>query len=64
MPSDRTEFIVEENNIILECVGIGYPPPLVQWRKLNRSLSDRVSITNISMSTNLLMLLHKHLTMQ
>ena len=52
-PSDREAFIVEEeNNIRLECVGVGYPPPLVQWRKLNGSLSDRVSITNMSMSTN------------
>ena len=31
---------------------MGYPPPLVQWRKLTGSLSDRVSITNMSMSTN------------
>ena len=31
---------------------MGYPPTLVQWRKLNGSLSDRVSITNMSMSTN------------
>ena len=31
---------------------MGHPPPLVQWRKLNGSLSDRVSITNMSMSTN------------
>ena len=51
-PSDRTAFIVEENNITMKCVGAGYPPPLVQWRKLNGSLSDRVSITNMSMSTN------------
>ena len=32
------------------CVGAGYPPPLVQWRKLNGSLSDRVSITNKSLT--------------
>ena len=52
-PSDREAFLVEEeNNITLECIGAGYPPPLVQWRKLNGSLSDRVSITNMSMSTN------------
>ena len=52
-PLDMEAFIVEEeNNITLECIGAGYPPPLVQWRKLNRSLSDRVSITNMSMSTN------------
>ena len=35
----------------VKCVAAGYPPPLVQWRKLNGSLSDRISITNKS-STN------------
>ena len=45
-------YIVEGNNIALRCVGVGYPPPLVEWRKLNGSLSDRVSITNMSMLTN------------
>ena len=49
---ERTEHIVEGQNTTLKCIGVGYPPPLVQWRKLNESLSDRVSITNMSMSTN------------
>ena len=31
---------------------MGHPPPLVQWIKLYGSLSDRVSIVNISVSTN------------
>ena len=44
--------IVEGQNTTLTCIGVGHPPPLVQWRKLNGSLSDRVSITNMSMSTN------------
>ena len=48
----ETEYIEEGNNVTFRCVGVGYPPPLVQWRKLNGSLSDRVSITNMSMSTN------------
>ena len=48
----ETEYIDEGNNVTFRCVGIGYPYPLVQWRKLNGSLSDRVSITNMSMSTN------------
>ena len=30
----------------------GYPPPLVHWRKLNGSLSDRVYSSNMSISTN------------
>ena len=46
------EYAVEGRNITLRCVGVGYPPPLVEWRKLNGSLSDRVSSTNMSMSTN------------
>ena len=49
---DITEYIEEGENVILRCIGIGHPPPLVQWRKLNGSLSDRVSSTNMSMSTN------------
>ena len=48
----QTRYVEEGNNITFRCVGAGYPPPLVQWRKLNGSLSDRVSITNMSMSTN------------
>ena len=43
---------MEGDNVILRCVGVGYPPPLVEWRKLNGSLSDRVSIANMSMLTN------------
>ena len=48
----ETKNIVEGNDITFRCVGAGYPPPLVQWSKLNGSLSDRVSSTNMSMSTN------------
>ena len=46
------KYVKERDNITLRCTGVGHPPPLVQWRKLNGSLSDRVSITNMSMSTN------------
>ena len=49
---DKTEYIEEGENVTLRCIGVGHPPPLVQWRKLNGSLSDRVSSTNMSMSTN------------
>ena len=51
-PVEEIEYLVEGNNITFRCVGVGYPPPLVQWRKLNGLLSDRVSSTNMSMSTN------------
>ena len=50
--SEETETTVEGENITLRCIEVGHPPPLVQWRKLNGSLSDRVSSTNMSMSTN------------
>ena len=43
---------MEGNNITLRCIGVGYPPPLVQWSKVNGSLSDRISTTNMSMLTN------------
>ena len=51
-PSEIRMDIVEGQNIVLTCVGVGHPPPLVQWRKLNGSLSDRVFITKMSASTN------------
>ena len=51
-PLRRTKSIIERENITLRCIGIGHPPPLVQWRKLNGSLSDRVSSTDMSISTN------------
>ena len=51
-PLDIRMDIVEGQNTTLTCVGVGHPPPLVQWRKLNGSLSDRVSIIKMSMSTN------------
>jgi len=51
-PGGETKYIKEGENITFRCIGVGHPPPLVQWRKLNGSLSDRVSTTNISMSTN------------
>ena len=51
-PLREIKDVKERENITLRCTGVGHPPPLVQWRKLNGSLSDRVSITNTSMSTN------------
>ena len=46
------EYTEEGRIVTLRCVGVGYPPPLVQWIKVNGSLSDRVSSSNMSMSTN------------
>ena len=48
----ETEHIVEEYDAILRCTGAGYPPPLVQWSKVNGSLSDRTSAISISLPTN------------
>jgi len=55
MPQKSLNHQKEEQiilNIRLRCIGVGHPPPLVQWRKVNGSLSDRVSTTNVSMITN------------
>ena len=51
-PLREIQYVQEGENITLECTGVGHPPPLVQWRKLNGTLSDRISITNVSVSTN------------
>jgi len=51
-PGGETKYVKEGENITLRCIGVGHPPPLVQWTKLNGSLSDRVFTTNMSMSTN------------
>ena len=48
----QLQLVVEGHNITLRCIGVGYPSPLVQWSKVNGSLSDRTSTTNISMLTN------------
>ena len=51
--AETTGYIIDEgDNVTFRCIGVGHPPPLVQWRKLNGSLSDKTSVTNISMSTN------------
>ena len=38
--------------MVFRCVGVGYPPPLVQWSKVNGSISDRTSTTSMSILTN------------
>ena len=35
----------------IKCVGVGHPPPTVQWRNLSGVFSDRISIT-MSNSSN------------
>ena len=46
------KYIREGENITLRCIGVGHPPPLVQWTNLDGSLSDRASVTNMLMLTN------------
>ena len=51
-PGGQIQHTIEGYNNQFRCVGVGYPPPLVQWSKVNGSLSDRISTTSISMQTN------------
>ena len=51
-PTRDAEGVKERENITLTCIGVGHPPPLVQWTKLNGSLSDQTSVNNMSVSTN------------
>ena len=46
------KYVREGENITLRCIGVGHPPPLVEWISLDRSISDRASVTNMLMSTN------------
>ena len=52
LPDMVQEYVREGENITLRCIGVGHPPPLVEWTNLDGSLSDRTSVTNMSMSTN------------
>ena len=51
-PLRQTDIMAEGSNFTFRCIGVGYPPPLVQWSKVNGSLSDTTSTTNMSMLTN------------
>ena len=35
----------------IKCIGVGHPPPTVQWRNLSGVFSDRIS-TTMSISSN------------
>ena len=49
---DLTASIEESKNITLKCIGVGHPPPIVQWSKVNGSLNDTALSTRMYMSTN------------
>ena len=52
LPDMVQEYVGEGENITLRCIGVGHPLPLVEWTNLDGSLSDRTSVTNMSLSTN------------
>ena len=43
-PLEETKIIREGENITLRCIGVGHPPPLVEWTNLDGSISDRASM--------------------
>ena len=42
---------MEGRTATMKCVGVGHPPPTVQWRKLSGVFSNRIS-TTMSNSSN------------
>ena len=42
---------METHTTTIGCVGVGNPPPTVQWRKLSGTFNNRIS-TSMSNSTN------------
>ncbi|XP_065913065.1 hemicentin-1-like isoform X2 [Dysidea avara] len=52
LPPGRTEDVQEGLNVTLTCIGAGHPPPHVQWRKIDGTISNRTTISNSIMSTN------------
>ena len=49
---DLTASIEESKNVTFICTGVGHPPLLVQWSKVNGSLNDAALNTRMSMLTN------------
>ena len=47
----QTRYLVEGDNITFRCIGEGYPPPLVEWRREAGFLSERTSNASMLMST-------------
>ena len=46
------DTIVRERNITtIICEAFGYPPPTVVWNRINGKLSNRVSVSGISIPT-------------
>ena len=52
LPPGRTQDTQEGLNITLTCIGAGHPPPRVEWRKVDGTISNRTTISNSVMFTN------------
>ena len=39
-------IITERDDITITCESVGYPPPTVEWNRINGILSDRVSVSD------------------
>ena len=39
-------IVRETNATVIMCEAIGYPPPTVIWSMVNRTLSDRISVSD------------------
>ena len=40
------EVLIERNTTTITCEAFGYPPPTVQWDRIDGTLSDRVSVSD------------------
>ena len=40
------EVLIERNTTTITCEAIGYPPPTVQWDRIDGTLSNRVSVSD------------------
>ena len=49
---DVTGNIEEGKNVSLRCIAVGHPTPLVNWNKLNGSISNLALSTRMTMSIN------------
>ena len=47
-----SEIVIEGNRTTITCEALGYPPPKVEWNRIDDNLSNRVSVSdNVSVLT-------------
>ena len=39
-------MVIEGNRTTITCEALGYPPPKVEWNRIDGNLSDRVSVSD------------------